>query len=221
MANNGQNKGRRLRVAISRFAAMLIEEAMDISGAKGFEQLDEALDFPTGRCAAYAKYPLRRKTRAPQADEIQNLENLVARLLKRPTHIIVIEENRSVRTFGGSVNVVGEPDAGINLRDFDENDLQLGYQDDWPTYRRLKYNSLAHLTGESLIGHYCWQWGILYDRGLLVEPWKTMMLGVTGGVAIESLIPERMKKMKAERAALLQTEAILAGILPELPGQQE
>src|SRR3546814_7312118 len=92
MANVGPNRGRRLRLALSRFAAMLIEEAQSISGLS-YAQLDEALDLPSGQSFRYSRYPVEAKTRAPQAGSVQRLENRVAVFLKRPRHIVVVERS--------------------------------------------------------------------------------------------------------------------------------
>lgn len=77
MANIGPNKGRRLRAALSRFSAMLIEEARSVSGLS-YAQLDEALGLSEGQAYRYSLYPMEAKTRAPQAGSIQRLENRVA-----------------------------------------------------------------------------------------------------------------------------------------------
>jgi len=183
--NVGENKGRRLKLALSRFAAMLIEEARDLTGFS-YTQLDEKLDLPDGQSYRYSLYPITAKTRAPQAAGIQELENRVARLLKRAPHKIVVENNSKLAEgspFSDShvEDMVGEK---LNLREYDALDFQLGYEYDWPTYRRLKYDPEvlfssgekifelmqlgAHDRWPELLRLYSWQWGVLWDKDL---PW--------------------------------------------------
>lgn len=143
MANVGPNKGRRLRAALSRFAAMLISEAQYVSGLS-HAQLDEALGLSDGQSFRYSLYPLRAKTRAPQAGSIQQLENRVAALLKRPAHKVVVEDNRlllgSISPFTN--NAIGTPSDRLDLETSEATDFQLGYEGDWPTFRRLILKSL-------------------------------------------------------------------------------
>lgn len=208
-------------MARSRFAAMLIEEARDLTNMT-YAKLDEALNYSTGTCTAYSKYPPRRKTRAPQADEIQDMENRVARLLKRPAHILVIENNALLTADDPMKSVVvGVPDLGLNLRDAEQIDLVIGYEDDWPTYRRLKYSPYNILYGESLVKMYAWQWGILWDRGVLPEPWTRETHGIPAGVPIENLIQTLVEKAKAMARAQIGSETFLAGIEPGMTGQAE
>ena len=214
MANIGPNEGRRLRMAFSRFTAMLIEEAQDFTGLS-YEKLDQAFGFAPGRCTQYARYPVRKKTRAPQADELQNLENLVARLLLRPAHVLKIE-NLALLTIDDPTKniVVGEPDLNLDFRTFQQVDFVITYEDDWPTYRRLKYDPMTLLTGQSLVALYAWLWGILYDRQMLPEHFADMLGHLTGKIALETAIPNLMARAKAERRSI---EA--AGILPETHGE--
>lgn len=214
MANNGPTKGRRLGPALNRFAAMLMEEAHDMSGLT-YEQLDEQLGFPSGRCKEYSLYPRTKKTRAPHADEIQNLENLVARLLRRPAHVLFIENNKLWDSaFPLKSLAVGEPDVKMDLREWDPNDFQIGYDSEWPTYRRLKYNAAAYLQGHSLIEKYLWQWGIFWDTGLLRDPWTRAAQGIAPDVPVESFLPAIMEKMKIQRLQLMALDALGAGNLP-------
>jgi hypothetical protein len=214
MANIGPNKGRRLRDALSRFAAMLIEEAHDISGMT-YEKLDHALEFPEGRSQEYSKYPRRRKTRAPQVDGIQRLEIRVARLLKRPAHVIVVEDRISPRDSWYPVTEIGPPNSERNLRAYSQSDLQLGYSGDWPTYRRLKYSPIANRNGVDLRAAYAWQWGILWDKGFLPDPWTREAQGIPPGVPIELVLPELVENAKHQRLMLMHMNALAAGILPE------
>ncbi|AHE35033.1 hypothetical protein [Burkholderia pseudomallei] len=153
MANDKPNKGRRLRLAVSRFAAMLIQEAKHIGQLSSYRAVDEALDLPYGQSFRYAQYPVGAKTRAPQVAWIQELENRVAKLLKRTAHTVIVENNL-IR------EEMGIPSELTNPRDFSGDNFQLGYEGDWPTYRRLICPE------PDLIEMYYWQWGVLWDRGL-------------------------------------------------------
>jgi hypothetical protein len=224
MANIGTTKGRRLGPALNRFAAMLIEEAHDLSGLS-YAKLDEEFDLCAGECQRYLLYPRVSKTRSPKANEIQNLENLVARLLRRPAHIVLVEDNMR---FNGSNDlldvVVGGPDVGMNLRQADQVDLELAYEDDWPTYRRLKYSPQRN--GVRLIDLYTWQYGILWDCGILPDPWTRKAQGIPADVPVESFLPALVEEAKQarlacqkliqERSCLESLSAVLAaGNLPE------
>ena len=199
MANIGKNQGRRLRMALSRFSAMLIEEARDISGLT-FEKLDEEFGFPIGRCKYYAQYPVRKKTRAAPADEIQNLENLVARLLKRPVHVLIIEDTSLISVDEPMADItVGVPDKNLNLRHAQQTDLVIAYEDDWPTYRRLKYDPISLISGYRLIDLYVWQWGIFWDSGVLPEPWTRKSQGFPEDAPIALVVNSMMEKAKAMR----------------------
>lgn len=217
MANNGINKGRTLRAAISRFAAMLIEEARDISGYS-YPELDEKFGFSIGTCQSYSKYPMRKKTRAPQADEIQNLENLVAKLNKRPPHIVIIESNAGQKSLWKPFDNLGPPDLGLNLRDLSEFDIQLGYEGDWPTYRRLKYAWNFREDVPPLLDLYAWQWGIFWDAGTLADPWTRKAQRLPEDTPVEAFLPILVERAKIERQLLGQQALIRAGILP---GSQE
>jgi hypothetical protein len=220
--NVGENRGRRLKLALSRFAAMLIEEARDLTGFS-YLQLDEKLGLPDGQAYRYSLYPITAKTRAPQAAGIQELENRVARLLKRAPHKIVVENNSKLAE--GSLfsdshveDIVG---GKLNLRDYDALDFQLGYEYDWPTYRRLKYDPEvlfcsgekifeliqlgAHNRWPEMLRTYAWQWGILWDRGL---PWLSRSeFGISEKWDIEFVVAhltaERMAAREKFRLAVL------------------
>jgi len=215
--NVGPNKGRRLKAALSRFAAMLIEEARDISGLS-YAKLDEALGLPDGQAKRYSLYPMCAKTRAPQAASIQQLENRVARLLKRTAHVVVVENNAKIDVDGGDWmgHVEGRPSGDLNLREYGPLDFQLGYDGDWPTYRRLKYtprdlfSSLppihelidrgAHSRWQETLALYAWQWGVLWDRGL---PWLDRAeWNISSDADVESFVLAITEKAKAERAAI-------------------
>jgi len=157
---------------------LLIQEVRDITDLP-YSEIDERLGLPEGQAFRYAQYPIDGKTRAPQAESIQSLENRVAKLLKRLPHRIVIENDAI-----GGVDI-GTPDTHPNLGELKATDLQLGYEGDWPTYRRLKTSdpfdprleiSIAKLVAGNappamwpeMFLLYGWQWGILWDCGL---PW--------------------------------------------------
>jgi hypothetical protein len=216
MANIGENKGRRLRIALQRFSAMLIEEARDITGMS-FPKLNAALagkDGPSINSFRWSLYPLRRDSRAPQAASIQWLENSVAKLLKRPAHEVVIYNTALINSKDPYADLsIGKPAAGIDLRDVDEHDLHLGYADEWPTYRRLKYSRPRG--GVHLISLYAWQYGILWDRGVLKEPWTREALGLPADIPVESFLPGLVEKAKQEHIACMKSIALSAGNLPE------
>ncbi|WP_225199749.1 hypothetical protein [Herbaspirillum sp. alder98] len=186
-------KPRRLSLALRQFAAMLIEEAHEISGLS-YEALDEQFGFSAGLCLRY-----RTKKRAPQADEIQNLENLVARLLKRPAHVVLIYDNSKVNEHDLQNVAIEAPDREMNLRDRDDRFLQLGYEDDWPTYRRLKFGRA--IGGIRTIDLYRWQWGCLWDTGLLQEPWTRACQGLDAHTPIEDFLEGMVLAWKENRKA--------------------
>ena len=128
MANVGTNKGRRLRVALMRFSAMLIEEARDLTGLP-YAELDAQLGLPDGQSYRYSLYPIQKKSRAPQAGSIQELENRVARLLKRTAHKIVVE-NRilfdGVRPGWQSDVLMGTPNVCMNVLHFENSQFKSG-----------------------------------------------------------------------------------------------
>lgn len=213
MSNIAKNKGRRLRIALCRFGAMLIEEARDITGLS-FAALDDALDLPEGQAFRYSLYPIRDKTRAPQAAGIQGLENRVAKLLKRSVNIVVIENNALTAQGPFTDLAIDLPAGGIDLRSVDEHDLQLGYEDDWPTYRRLKYSKPQN--GLRLIDLYAWQWGVLWDRGALQDPWTREAQGLPPEAPVESFLPALVQHAKAERRAWMRMMNATAVAVPEL-----
>jgi|GEM_PF-2248733 len=193
MSTKKRYKPRRLGSALRRFASMLIEEAHDISGLS-YEALDEKFGFSSGLCLRY-----RAKKRAPQADEIQNLENLVARLLKRPAHVVLINDHSKVNEYDLQNVTIEVPDREMNLRDRDDAFLHLGYEDDWPTYRRLKYGRA--IGGIRTIDLYRWQWGCLWDAGLLQEPWTRACQGLEAHTPIEDFLEGMVFAWKENRKA--------------------
>jgi len=210
MANYGPNKGRRLTVALRRFAAMLIEEARDISGLS-FCELDEELGLEPGESLRYARFPSGPKSRAPQAGSIQRLENSIAKLLGRPAHVIVVEDNSRYQAGALSASLeVGIPRPGMNLRQAVPTDIQLGYRDDWPTYRRLKYS--PDREGVSLFSLYAWQYGVFWDKDILPSPWTREEQGIPRNAALSSYLEEFVTEAKNRRKnaqLLLEAERLI------------
>ncbi|PLZ00197.1 hypothetical protein CY652_22395 [Burkholderia sp. WAC0059] len=142
---------------------MLIEEARDISGLS-YEKLNERLPLESGDAQRYAIGMRGKKARAPSLDRIQELENKVARLLKRPAHTVVIEDNSQLTPTSLFIDLaVDVPKAGVSWSRYQAHTLQFGYQDDWPTYRRLKY--MPPIAGIRLLDLYAWQYGSLWEKG--------------------------------------------------------
>jgi len=213
MANIGPNKGRKLRGALCRFAAILIDEAKDLTGCS-YAELDDLLGLPDGQAYRYSMYPIRKKTRAPQAGSVQRLENRVAKLLKRQAHKVVIRNNaihRQAVSALGEDGVIGTPDERPGMRSLDWSDLQLAYEHDWPTYRQLKTSSAVE--------HYLWQWGVLWDRGTVPWPWSRELLGLPPDALVESFLPSLTQAHMHARAAMMK--ALAAGILPEMPSHEQ
>ena len=199
-AKGGTNKGRRIRLALGRFGEMLIREAREIGGFT-FEELDGAFGFTKDRCAHYLIFSKgKKKSRAPQADEIQDLENKVARILKRLAHRIDVENFALLEEDPFADIVIGSPDLGKNLREFVSNDFGLCYEDDWPTYSRLTVNEAVSPDGHhTLLELYRWPWGVLWDRCILPLPWTREEQGFPLDVPIEQLLPTLVEKAKALR----------------------
>lgn len=215
--NVGENKKRRLNRALQRFAAMLIEEASDLSGLPK-SKLAEAMGLSDDQVRRYTRLPGMKNSRAPQAAAVQQLENRVAKLLKRSAHTVVVENNTKL---GGSEayfseSVEGRPGDDLNLREFDLGSFQLGYEGDWPTYRRLKThrawatgsvdvkslvkNRAAFERWPEMLRSYAWQWGILWERGV---PWLSReAFGVAADATLETFLPELTARAKQDRRAV-------------------
>ncbi|MET3135317.1 hypothetical protein AAKU55_005625 [Oxalobacteraceae bacterium GrIS 1.11] len=211
--NVGENKGHRMQVARSRFAAMLIHEARDVSGLN-FRQLDEALGLEEGYSRRYSLFP--KKCRAPQAARLQDMENRIAKLLRRSAHLVVLEDD---------TKVIGPPAGGLNVRENGKFSLWLTYADNWPTYDCLRDHREPGLpitirdfnhTGEEprvydlverrspyegwppMLRLYAWQWGVLWDKGL---PWLTReAFGVAPSTSVDVFLPVLLENAKAELA---------------------
>lgn len=202
---------------------MLIEEAQSISGLS-YAQLDEALDLPSGQSFRYSRYPVEAKTRAPQAGSVQRLENRVAAFLKRPRHIVVVENNHLLNKenlFAFSDVIIGVPDGELDLGNSTEIDLQLGYEGDWPTFRRLKasdwmncepISSLVKRRADfdewpDMLALYAWQWGVLWDKDI---PWLSRInLNFPADLPIESLVAEMHESRRESRVRLTEHLATL------------
>lgn len=180
---------------------MLMEEARDVGGFT-FAELDALLNVEDGTTSRYSQ-----RKRAPNAEDIQDLENKVARLLKRPAHTVVIENNGFAVAGEIASLEFGVPDKALNLRDTPAYLLQLGYDADWPTYRRLKYSPPRD--GRSLLSVYAWQWGILWDRGALAEPWTREALGIAPDTPVEAFLPRMVEEAKAKRVAYIRMQRSL------------
>ncbi|BEV14270.1 hypothetical protein HBDW_10580 [Herbaspirillum sp. DW155] len=87
----------------------------------------------------------------------------------------------------------------MNLRDHDDAYFQLGYEDEWPTYRRLKYG--ITINGIRTIDLYRWQWGCLWDKGILQEPWTRAYQGLDAHTPIEDFLEEMVSVWKERRKA--------------------
>lgn len=146
--------GRRLRPALHNFAKSLMEEVLLI-GDLNLAVAERIRGLTTVEAVRYLRSSLDGKARAPQAASIQTLENKVATLLGRQAHTVAIAHKPSGK-------LLARPTAGLNLREFDASELELVYEDGWPTF--------SHLTGEDpSLGpaHYLywWQWGVLWEQG--------------------------------------------------------
>lgn len=170
----------RLRLATSRFLAMLIREAKDITGFSN-EALAEALNLEFGTLVRYSIYPPRPKTRAPLGIA-QRFENKVAGLLRRASHPVVIEcthesvlQSQSVRHW---YDLRVSNDARIqlwrrpSLQNATAIDFELTYGDSWPTYDRVGRFDICKPWSEQpeLVKRLSFQWGWLWDESLPYPP---------------------------------------------------
>ena len=215
--NVGENKKRRLNRALQRFAAMLIEEAMDLTGLPK-SKVAEAMGLSDDQVNRYTRLPGMKNSRAPQAAAVQQLENRVAKLLKRTAHTVVVQNNSKVGSSNAyfSDSVEGRPGDDLNLRQFDMGSFQLSYEGDWPTYRQLK-TFRAWRTGSvdmkslvtrrasyeewpEMLRFYAWQWGILWERGV---PWLSREnFGIDTNAKLETFLPAMTERAKLDRRAI-------------------
>lgn len=219
MANVGINNGRRDQPALSRFVAMLIEEAVDLTGLTE-EKVFEKLALPAGKAKHWAYSPGKIDDRAPQSNKIQAVENSVAKLVGRTAHTILVRNNYKA-IFSNRRNpddIEGKPGDRPNLRKYESSGLELCYEDNWPTYHDLisKNDFLSPYPGSSirdllhdgtydkwppLLRKFSFQWSALWDKEL---PWLSReMCGVPPDAPVASFLPEMtegvMRNMKLEK----------------------
>ncbi|WP_028205907.1 hypothetical protein [Paraburkholderia nodosa] len=142
----------------------------------------------------------------PQAASIQQLENRVAKLLKRCPHRLVIQNNKAAAL--RQDEIMGAPSDPIDFDYLAWSDLQIAYEHDWPTFRRLKGHP-------ETMNHYLWHWGILWDKGLVPYPWSRELFGVPADMPVEDFLPALTK------AHIIIRRDMAAGILPEYPSYRE
>ena len=165
---------------------MLVQEAHEISGLS-YEKLNEQLPLVVGDAARYAIGNCGKKARTPHLDRIQELEDKVAGLLKRPAHKVVVEDNLlGVQDPLRQDLSIGLPKSGMSWSKLDSAVLQFGYEFDWPTYRRLKLGGNIRL--------WAWQYGILWDRGYF----QREHFGVPADEPIESFLVRRVHQISME-----------------------
>lgn len=151
------NKGWVRRVAYARFTSCLMKELAHVGGLDTSAKRLDALmtvGWNDGRAGEldekdfnrYNKYPLRPKARVLSTKKLQILENAVAAILKRPAHTLMLIDNARQKTF---------PLAARLPKDTEWHHLEVIYEDDWPTWRRLE---------GSLYETYQWQYGIDWDQ---------------------------------------------------------
>lgn len=155
----GPYKKRRLLFGLQQLAESLVREARHIGGFT-YEQLNELLDLD-GECQRYAACPDAARKRAPKADEIQDLENGIAALLKRPSRKIVVVDIRTRTT-------LGVPSKGADYLAYSPEDLSLAYADGPPLYEQMidEISDADELWADYLFAAHAWQWGLLWERNI-------------------------------------------------------
>ncbi|WP_321901213.1 hypothetical protein [Paraburkholderia tropica] len=153
MQNISSSKGRRLRPALFDFTKALMEELLLI-GDFDFEDVDTIHGLTHDKFIRYMRPSLDGRARAPQAGSIQALENNVATFLGRRSHKVVIRHKPS-----GAV--IAAPEEALNLRMYESWELELIYEDGWPTFAQLSDDFIEHDPEYFL---YWWQWGILWEK---------------------------------------------------------
>ncbi|MFC4275335.1 hypothetical protein [Achromobacter aloeverae] len=209
MTKHRSHRGDRLHLARQRFSAMLIDEVKDIAGMT-LPQIDEALqkaglrskvDTRTNMAARYSHWLPGPDGRAPTAGDIQEFEDKVAAVLERPAHKVLVY--RYIKPEYDQVEVLGAPGDRLDLGDASPVDLYLDYEDDWPTYRRLKADRLRRrIRGTArpdLIDLYAWQWGVLWKKTAEREPvfsWEE--IGLPSEQSIAANLEELVRQGKRE-----------------------
>jgi hypothetical protein len=154
MPNYSLSKGRRLRPALFDFTKALMEELLLIGNVDSTD-VETIPGLTLDRFLRYTRPSLDARARAPQAGSVQRLEDHVAAFLGRRSHKVVVRHKPS-----GCV--ISAPDEAFNLRMHDSWELELIYEDGWPTFAQLTDDFIDHGPEYFL---YWWQWGILWDKG--------------------------------------------------------
>lgn len=198
MANTKPNKGRALRPAAHKFAAMLIEEVRAVTGmnyreithalfVEGYPQDADATTVDPDRAREYTLPLTHYRARVPKFDQLQTLENDVAYLLKRPAQTLVIadfgqldEESEEFSQF------VAVPQAGLSWksRKGSPDNLAITYASTWPTYGELVEAGLVDL--------FKWQYGWLWEQGMF----QRGSHGFPDAFSIETLLEQRIRRLE-------------------------
>lgn len=198
----------------------LAYEALDVSL---FPELDDP-NKPgpvTSGSYVYSKYPPGKKARAPNADFIQQLEVRVSEFVGRPSHVVVIENNALIsQDFSWAELNVGMPLSGLDLRDFDASDFQLGYEHGWPTFRQLTLSFSGLPSMPPLFEAYAWQYARVWEAGLLGDRRSMLQsLGLPEDTTLQDMIRVAVEKQVAIRRQLPFYVKNPAGNLPESGSQ--
>jgi hypothetical protein len=197
VANIGPNKGRTLRPAAHRFAAMLIEEVRAVTGmnyreithalfVEGYPLDADATSVDPDRAWEYTLPLTHYRARVPKFDQLQILENDVAYLLKRPAQTLVIEDlgvlSKHPHNFSAFITVPRE-NLSWKGRDWCPDTLAITYSSHWPTYGDLVQAGLEPL--------FRWQYGYLWEQG----DFQRASFGFPDTDTIETLIEQRMRRL--------------------------
>jgi hypothetical protein len=145
---------------------MLINEAMTV-GNFSHRELDKTLSKTLGNSFKYKNFSSGRYG-SINAGSVQTFEATIAKLLGRPAHPVIIENLAFL-----SHNKMDEgfqmfsPDAGLDLRRTMVDEIQLGYQDHWPTFYQLIYSLPIDNDGTRLIDKFIWQYQCLWQKGVI------------------------------------------------------
>lgn len=194
-ARKRPSRGSLLKEASCQFAAMLMEELRDIGGYRSPRSLMEALEsagLATERVKHYISTN-KKKIRGPSRAALQQLENKVAKILRRPAHIVVIYDANRLYGSGDPCETMVKISAKYPrwMEGTKTCLLELGYDANWPTYRRLK------MAGEEAKARYAWQWGVLWEQGAYLRE----ALGVHQDQSIDAYIAERVQQAKVHELA--------------------